>query len=150
MSRQELVVMRGLPASGKTTWAISWVREDPDSRIRLNRDDLRTMMTGRLAEGGRYERELLQCRDVMARFWLDRGFSVVLDDTNLMDRDMISAQDLAKSGDAELVCIDFRSLPIDVCIWHDRRRGEDGERSVGEDVIVKLAERGGLDVSGWV
>ena len=40
----QLIITRGLPASGKTTYARAWVQEDPANRIRLNRDELRRML----------------------------------------------------------------------------------------------------------
>ena len=40
----KLVIMRGLPGSGKSTWAKAWVNEDPINRVRLNWDDMRNMM----------------------------------------------------------------------------------------------------------
>ena len=43
---QELVVTRGLPASGKTTWAQAWVADDPTRYARVSRDDLRAMLFG--------------------------------------------------------------------------------------------------------
>ena len=41
-----LHITRGLPASGKSTWAREWVAEDPASRAEVNRDQLRLMMHG--------------------------------------------------------------------------------------------------------
>ena len=38
-----LLLTRGLPASGKTTFARAWVAESPTDRARINRDDLRNV-----------------------------------------------------------------------------------------------------------
>mgnify|MGYP003455142708 FL=1 len=40
----KLILTRGIQGSGKTTWARQWVAEDPDSRVRINNDDLRNML----------------------------------------------------------------------------------------------------------
>lgn len=39
-----LIICRGLPASGKTTWAKEWVMKDPGNRVRINLDDIRSML----------------------------------------------------------------------------------------------------------
>ena len=39
-----LHLTRGIPGSGKSTFAKQWVQEDPEGRVRINRDDLRGMM----------------------------------------------------------------------------------------------------------
>ena len=39
----KLIITRGLPASGKSTWAKQWVLEDPEHRVRINQDDIRLM-----------------------------------------------------------------------------------------------------------
>lgn len=37
----KIIVTRGLPASGKSTWAKAWVAADPANRVRVNRDAIR-------------------------------------------------------------------------------------------------------------
>lgn len=41
---RKVIVLQGLPASGKSTWAKKWVEEDPEHRVRFNRDDIRNML----------------------------------------------------------------------------------------------------------
>lgn len=42
--KKKIIVLQGLPASGKSTWAKSWVSEDSKGRVRFNRDDVRNML----------------------------------------------------------------------------------------------------------
>ena len=37
---KKIIVLQGIPASGKSTWARQWVSEDPEHRVRFNRDSL--------------------------------------------------------------------------------------------------------------
>ena len=37
----KLIITRGLPASGKSTWAKQWVLEDTENRVRINQDDIK-------------------------------------------------------------------------------------------------------------
>ena len=41
---KELIICRGIPGSGKTTYAKEWAKCDSSNRIRLNLDDLRNML----------------------------------------------------------------------------------------------------------
>src|SRR5688572_17010867 len=41
---QKLIICKGLPGSGKSTFAKTWVNENPTSRIRVCRDDIRRML----------------------------------------------------------------------------------------------------------
>ncbi len=43
----ELILTRGIQASGKTTWALKWVAEDEEHRARVNRDEIRMTLFGR-------------------------------------------------------------------------------------------------------
>lgn len=87
MTKPQLILTRGIPASGKTTWAKAWVEEDPERRIRLNRDDLRQMLHGK-RHGLTYAQEqgITEIQRATARDALARGVSVVVDDTNLRAR----------------------------------------------------------------
>jgi len=40
----KIIICRGIPASGKSTWAKNWVLENPNSRVRFNNDDIRNML----------------------------------------------------------------------------------------------------------
>ena len=40
----KLIITRGIPLSGKSTWAKQWVLEDPEHRVRINQDDIRLML----------------------------------------------------------------------------------------------------------
>ena len=40
---KRIILTRGVPASGKSTWAKQEVLKDPEHSIRINRDDLRNM-----------------------------------------------------------------------------------------------------------
>ena len=41
---RKVLVLRGLQGSGKSTFAKQWVNEDPEHRVRFNRDDIRNML----------------------------------------------------------------------------------------------------------
>ena len=41
---KELIICRGIPGSGKTTYAKEWAKCDSSNHIRLNLDDLRNML----------------------------------------------------------------------------------------------------------
>ncbi len=76
----KLIILQGLPASGKTTWAKKWVEEEPTKRIRVCRDDIRHML-------GKYwvpEREdvVTDIEQDTAYRGLDHGYDVVIDATN--------------------------------------------------------------------
>jgi tRNA uridine 5-carbamoylmethylation protein Kti12 len=89
----QLVIYRGLPASGKTTLARAWVAADPANRARVNRDDLRAMLHDGVHLGHDTEKRVRVARDRMISGLLDQGVSVACDDTNLRQS---VARDLAK------------------------------------------------------
>jgi predicted kinase len=136
----ELVITRGLPASGKTTWARAWVSEDP-WRLRVNRDDLRLMATGRLVLPGRLEDALTVAQHAAVEALLGGGYGVVVDDTNLRLRHARAWAEVAGRAGARFGVRDFTDVPLEVCLARDATRAAAGEHPVGEVVIRNLHAR---------
>ena len=135
-----LVITRGLPASGKSTWARQWVLDGP-RRARVNRDDLRVNLFGlpRLEHEGEEAVTVAQRSCVEAL--LGSGRDVVVDDTNLRSRYANNWADLAASVGAGFEVRDFTDVPLEVCLQRDADRLAAGRRGVGEPVIRQLHQR---------
>lgn len=117
----KLIITRGLPASGKSTWAKQWVLEDPEHRVRINQDDIRLML-------GKYwvpSREKLVQEiqfDAIVEA-LSREFDVVIDNTNLNNKVLDQFNRLIKTfEDYEIEYKDFFDTPLSVCIERDKNR----------------------------
>ena len=93
----KLVMMKGLPASGKSTYA----RKLADlGYIRVNKDDLRDMLhNGKWSN--KNERLIIRLRDLIIHSSLEDGQSVVVDDTNLYPKHRQRLAEIAKEHDAK-------------------------------------------------
>ena len=131
----ELILTRGIPASGKSTWAKAWVAEDPENRLRVNRDNLRWTLG---IKGGRgdfkQEEEVTYWQREMVKRAFEQGKSVVVDDTNLRAK---YAKDWMLLARAYGVPVKFQDFPItfEEAYRRDLVRRANGQRYVGEDVI---------------
>lgn len=115
----KLIITRGLPGSGKSTWARAWVEEDRQHRAEVNRDMLRIMMHGGYADA---EVMVTTAGHAAIRDLLKRGVDVVCSDTNLPQR---TARDLAKTAraaGAEVEVHDMTNVPLDVCLVRNHLR----------------------------
>lgn len=136
-----LHLTRGLPASGKTTWARAFVGgADPGSAIRLNRDDLRRSLVDPNYRRPVYavEQRITAVQRQAAREALRDGVDVVVDDTNLRLKFARDWAALAAECGAEFVVHDF-PVDVDECVGRDLLR--DGAEQVGEDVIRDMHAR---------
>lgn len=130
-----LTMCRGLPASGKSTWADAQVlAAKPGTVVRVNRDTLRDMLhAGRWAKG-RTEGQTLKALDALIGLHLDQGIDVIVDDTNLREFHHARLVDLARRHGAQFAIQDFTDVSLATCIARDLAR----PRSVGEAVIRQL------------
>jgi predicted kinase len=129
-----LTITRGLPASGKSTWARAQLRA-----ARINRDELRRMMHGEMIGAGWSERQVTLAQRAAAEALLRAGVDVICDDTNLRSRVAREFAELAHACDAEFVVRDFTDVPLEECIARDALRT--GPDHVGEDVIRGMFQR---------
>ena len=117
----KLIICRGIPASGKTFWAKQWVLEDSEHRVRINQDDIRLML-------GKYwvpNREpLVQHIQKEALIEaLDRGYDIVVDNTNLNKKVLDFYRALViDHGNHAIEYKDFFDTPLSVCIERDKNR----------------------------
>lgn len=121
----KLIMTKGLPGSGKSTWA-----KEQKGFKRINKDDLRDMFdTGQWS--GKNEQFILRARDNLIALALGAGQNVIVDDTNLHPKHEQRLRELAKEYKAHFEIKDFTDVPIEICIDHDLMR----LNSVGERVI---------------
>jgi len=141
-----LVVTTGLPGSGKSTWAIEWVNEDPTARVRLERDLFRTMLHGTAHHGQTWQE--LQVNAAIrhaALGLLSAGHSVVISATNVRRTDLIRwAQWGWTCAGANFFVRSFWDVPLSTCIMrNDARKGT--AEYVPEDVIRTMHHDGWSD-----
>jgi predicted kinase len=134
-----LTVTRGLPASGKTTWAREQQRTVAPRAARVNRDDLRRVLHGGMIGAEWAERQVTLAQRAAIEALLRRGVDVICDDTNLRADVMRALAALARRCDADFVVQDFTGVPVDLCIERDRARPVDEQ--VGAAVIRDMYRR---------
>ncbi|WP_328461878.1 AAA family ATPase [Actinoplanes sp. NBC_00393] len=130
-----LLITRGLPASGKTTFA----RKLQPDVVRVNRDDLRIMLHGRRLFTQRAEAQVTQAQRAAVEALLRAHGSVIVDDTNLRAKTVREWAELAARFGASFEVHDFTDVPLDECVRRDADRPED-ER-VGADAIRRMHDR---------
>lgn len=133
---------KGLPASGKTSWARDIVLDnEPGKAVRVNRDLLRTMLHFDRFGGRSTEATTEWARDrvIELAMWNQYVDIIICDDTNLDPSVMSRLRALVERGGFEFRVQDFTDVPIEVCIARDANRV--GKAKVGADVIRGMAER---------
>lgn len=142
---QELIVLRGLPGSGKTTYAREWVEWDSTNRIRVNRDDLRLIQSLDWYKSKKTlkEREsyLTKVEESLIMLGLSEGKSVIVDATNF--KDLQRFKDIIKiMSEINKLNIKFTLKPIatsiEECIKRDSLRGTS---KVGVKVIHNMYKK---------
>jgi predicted kinase len=127
-----VLILQGLPASGKSQFARELLLSNPGCWVRTNKDLLREMAHASHWSPSN-EKFILQIRDYIILNALEAGKHVVVDDTNFGHNiDRLKA--LVK-GKAKVEINDsFLQVPVEECIKRDLLR----PRSVGKEVIVQM------------
>jgi tRNA uridine 5-carbamoylmethylation protein Kti12 len=129
-----VVLTKGLPGCGKSTWAKKLVDESAATWKRVNKDDLRAMIDNSYWTKSN-EKFVMQVRNYIIMESLKAGLNVVVDDTNFGPH---FADISLMVGDLAKVEIqDFTDVPLQTCIERDLKR----VNSVGKDVIMRMYHR---------
>lgn len=141
----KLIMLSGLPASGKSTKAKEIVAQG--NWIRVNRDLLRTMLHFD-KWSGKNEGITGGTETLIAGHLLSEGYNIVVDDCNLNPKNKVMWQELAKEAGSS-----FEHIHIDTdwqtCVLRDNDR----EKFVGNNVIKNMALQYGLlptVTKGWI
>lgn len=133
----QVVLTKGLPASGKSTWAKDFVKENA-GWARVNKDSLRKM-----AFGVQFDRKREKDIHKFARDWLNyllsTGWNVIVDDTNLGPDNEPEIRAIARKWGAEVRVQDFTNVPVDECVLRDA--GRPADERVGKAVILEMAHK---------
>lgn len=136
---QTLLILKGLPASGKTTYARGWVAQDPDRRIRVNKDDIRKMLGYTRSKEGLVVKVLMEAVYTA----LTQGFNVVVDDTNfnpIHKETFTEIVSFLNGGDYTIKLEEkLFSTSVDTCIARDAKRT--GDQLVGPRAIREMADK---------
>lgn len=140
-----LLVLQGLPASGKSTYAVNWVNEDPEHRLRINQDSIRRMF-------GKYWLEdkiqLKKRESIISNITMEllkhsmfNQFDIVLDNMNLNSKILGTIENYVnyfniKYTDLQVYKIEYKLFkePLQTLIDRDSKR----DISVGANVITNL------------
>lgn len=140
-SMNRLIICRGLPASGKTTWAKEWAMGDPEHRVRINQDDIRLML-------GKYwvpTREpivsTIQQEAVIAA--MNFGVDIVIDNTNLNRKVVDAYIQVAEKFKYTVEYEDFFNISIEECLRRNviRNASLPKDKQIADEVIVGMYER---------
>lgn len=154
MNIKKVIVLQGLPASGKSTWAKAWVKEDPEYRVRFNRDDIRNML-------GTYwvpSRESLinSIYDAFIKDAMINGYDIVLDNMNLNKSTLKEIEDEVNDFNEwishsdcnlryEIEYKSFLEVPLQTCIDRDSKR----ENPIGEMTIRRIFNKYKPTYTAW-
>lgn len=138
MTAQTLIILLGLPGSGKSTWASAWRAEDPQRRLVVNRDTLRYEMFGQYHGLTDEQEDAITAAEAdLASRALGAGQSIAVDATNLKQeyRDVWIALANRHGVRHEIVAI---ATPLAECLRRNRARAAAGGRFVPEQAILDM------------
>ena len=133
MNRPKLIILCGIPGSGKTTYAKNYIEQNTNT-IHLSSDVIRAELYGDESTQGNPADvfSLMQKRAIEA---LNNGKDVLYDATNITRKDRASIIGVCPKF-AKIEC-HIIWAPIEVCIERDSKR----DRTVGKEVIDRMLKR---------
>ncbi|MDZ7899386.1 MAG: AAA family ATPase [Arcicella sp.] len=135
---KKILILRGLPASGKSTYARKLLAENLNAWKRLNKDELRAMLDDS-AHTPANEQFINRVRDMLLMEALKARKNVIIDDTNLTDKPIEQIKNIAKkyteqSGVQVHIEIKDMETSLEECLERDAVR----EKKVGSEVIMQM------------
>lgn len=136
-----IIVVRGIPGSGKTTWVKEQMSGyEPGQAVRINNDDLSTMIYGAPYVGNSklVKKTLRKARVDLLRSFLameDGPTDIYIDNTNLVNQVVSEYEQIAAEYGVRFVVVDhFLDVPLEDAALRDAHR----KNPVGHEVIRRM------------
>lgn len=129
-----VLILRGVPGCGKTTFAKELQSNEKGKWKRINRDELRMMLDDGYFRKG-MDTLLLKVRNAMIDIYLREGLNIILDDTHASPWVLRDVQKYI--GDRAVVEVKEFDTLLEECIRRDAAR----EKPVGEKVIRNIHKK---------
>lgn len=128
----KIIMLKGLPGSGKTTWAKEFVKLNP-GWIRVNKDDIRSMFGVEFSKEN--ESRVLDTQNMIIELAIAEGKSVVVDNTGYAPQHEEFIKSICKVSEYG-VHYEVKEFctPLEECILNDAKR----PHPVGPKVIKKM------------
>lgn len=127
-------MLQGLPASGKSTWAEEYCKNNPNA-VRLTKDLLRTMLN---FDNFNYrnEKDVVEVEKLLAIDFIMAGREVIIDDTNFNPKIQNIWIEMSRELNCPFELVDFsNTVSVETCLERDKYR----LKKVGGNVITKMA-----------
>lgn len=136
---KKIILTRGIPGSGKSTWAKNWVNKDPEHRIRFNWDDIRNMMGPYWVINRENTGVMKSLRKTFLEKMMYEGWDIVIDNMNLNPKEYTYYSDLVNSHNKNFTTqyvLEFKDffIPVEECISKDALR----QNPIGEKTIKEI------------
>ena len=144
MEIRKIILTRGIPGSGKSTWARAWVAESPETRIRINYDDLRNMMGPYWVPSREPMLDHIIWPAINAAAYNDLSYDIVIDNMNLNPKvwkkfedwiETFNKSSFVTEHNVQYV-LEFKDffIPVEECIKRDAMR----PHPIGEKTIKDI------------
>lgn len=130
----KIIFLKGLPGSGKTTFAKEYIKKHPNTK-RINKDDLRAMLDESVWSPNN-ESNVLKVQKAIVVECLFNGYDVILDNTHLNPKHEESYRELCEKTDYEFE-VKFFDVPVEECIQRDKQRTKPVGAKVIKDMYFK-------------
>jgi len=136
-TKPEVLILSGLPGSGKSTFAEDWLVQKQGQGVRINYDNIRIELFGtdwkwnRTDEGKMKDHAMETANDA-----LKCGYSLIIDNTNLTPKARAPWENLARSYGLTPENMEF-DTPVAECVRRDSLRSD--RSRVGRAVIERFA-----------
>jgi predicted kinase len=130
---QKIIILKGCPASGKSTFCRETMKKEPGKWKRINNDDLRSAI-----DLGEYspenEKMIRNLRNHMLKEFLQKNYNVLIDNVNGSSRAWDDVSKIAKEANKDIFLTEKPFyVELDEAIERDSKR--EGRAKVGEAVV---------------